>query len=567
MGVSGAGCYEGVPSFDAASESSSSDGDPTGADGGSDADTTEGNADDGGNEACEPTASPLRRMTNRQYIATLEALFPGHELDELAEILPMDASQHGFTSAAETQVPSDALIEGYQRGALMVTELALGDPQRAAATLGTAIPEDREQARQLATESLATLGPRVFRRPLGPGELDRYVALFDEQFATPTSSAPEDFVVALSVAVQALLQSPSFLYVFGTEPVDGPAGQIVPLSDYELASRLSYLVWGSMPDAELLDAAAAGELTDPGALEYQARRMLDAPAAIAALVGFHGEWLELDDLLDEMKDPATHPTWSDDVQASLHHQLAAYVELVMQDEGTITALMTHPQAPIDATLAAFMGLPAPSADWEPTTLPGPQRRGFLTLPGFLAAKAHPVHPSPVLRGVFIRERLLCLDLPEPPDDIDATPPDDPQAASTNRERYEQHVDDPECSGCHGVIDGLGFPFEQYDAIGMFRTTDAGQPVDASGEIVGTDVAGPVADAAELVDTLTSSTDLRRCVARQWFRHGFAHDVAQADTCTLDVLDAALAESGGDMRELLVAFVSTKAFTHRRLPHD
>lgn len=576
------GCYDGV---DVPGQSGGGDDETGGASGGTGnataADTdqasgTDGTGPDGetdddtvGEISCAPAASPLRRLTNDQYVNTLEALFPGHSLDELYGVLPADASMHGFKSAAETQIPSPALVEGYQRGALFVTEVVFADAAQAEATLGVAIPQDREEARQLALDTIDTLGARVFRRPLSDADRARYGALFDDAYAAE-SSVDDDFIVALSVVVNAMLQSPQFVYIFGLAEVEDDGSGVAPLDDYELASRLSYLLWDSMPDAALMAAAAAGELGDPDQLEAHAIRMLEEAPARGALATFHREWLHFDDLLGEMKDPLTFPDWSDDVQASMHEQMSRYVEHVMfEGDGTVEALLTGVEVPVDSTLAEFMGISAPANDWDPATLPGDGRRGVLTLPGFLAAQAHPVNPSPVLRGVFVRERLLCQPLPEPPDDIDPIPDNGGEQGDpvTNRDRYQEHVIDPACAGCHVLIDGIGFPFENYDAVGMHRTLDAGQPIDASGELIGTaDADGPVANAGELIDKLASSEDVQRCVARQWFRHGFAREVsdAEGDTCALDLLDGALADSGGDIRELLLAFVRTQSFTHRRL---
>ncbi len=576
------GCYSGV---DAPGQSGGGDdetGEASGGTGGETAADTDADSEEGGTESdgdtddetggevsCAPAASPLRRMTNSQYVNTLEALFPGNTLDELHGVLPTDASLHGFKTAAQTQIPSPALVEAYQRGALFVTEVVFPDPTTTEDTLGVSIPSDREEARQLGLDTIDSLGVRVFRRQLSDGDRARYGALFDAAFVDE-SSVEDDFIVALSVTVNAMLQSPQFLYIFGLAEVTDDGSGVAALDDYELASRLSYLLWDSMPDEALLAAAAAGELTDPDQLEAHAIRMLEEAPARGALATFHRQWLHFDDLLGEMKDPATFPDWNDDVQASMHEQMSRYVEHVMfEGEGTVEALLTGTSVPVDQTLADFMGIPAPDDAWAPATLPGEGRRGVLTLPGFLAAQAHPVNPSPVLRGVFIRERLLCQPLPEPPDDIDPIPNDGEGGGDpvTNRERYQEHVTDPACAGCHNLIDGIGFPFEVYDAVGMHRTLDAGQPIDASGELLGTtDADGPVANASEMIDKLATSEDVQRCVARQWFRHGFAREVsdAEGDTCALDLLDTALADSGGDVRELLLAFVRTESFTHRRL---
>lgn len=567
-GLFAGGCYVGGPGSAGADDGGTDSGGSGGQDDGSD-----DSSSDQPNAECGPQASPLRRLTTVQYVNTVEALFPGWDFEAVASMMPLDGSSEGFENAASMQVPSPALVSGYQRAALSITATIFADGAATAQTLGQEIPADRQEAIALAHGTIEAYGPRIFRRPLSDDERQLYVEMFDASFED-TGYPDDDFVVALAVTFQAMMQAPAFLYIVehGEGEAEAEPGEVVPLTSWEMASRLSYMLWDSMPDDELFAAAEADALRTPEQLEAQARRMLEAPAARTMMRNFHRQWLRFDDLLDEMKDPATHPEWSADLAQSAYQQLGEFVEHTMfEGEGTLGALLTSNEIPVDARIAPLLGVTA-SDDWEPLVLDPEQRRGVLTLPGILAAQAHPVHPSPVLRGVFIRDRILCSPLPPPPDNVDAIPPEEGQGgeATTNRQRYEEHVTNAECAGCHQFIDGIGLPFEHYDAIGAFRTEDAGLPVDASGELVGIgEVDGPVDDAMQLIDRLAASEQAQQCVSTQWFRHAFARDAEPSgtDACTTDDLQAALAESGGDIRELLVRLAVTDGSRQRRIPID
>ena len=556
------GCYVGVDAdLGGGDGSSSSDG----------TDGSDGDDDDVGpdGQLCRAHESPLRRLTVRQYINTLEDLFPGQSFDDLETLLPADAHAHGFENTAMLQVPSSALIEGYQRGALEVTRTVFAGAEAFEVATGLPVPGSTQEANTAAETLIRELGRRIFRRPVRDAEVERYGQVFAASFES-TGNLGDDFLVAASLTVSAMLQSPSFLYLLeeGQGQDDAAPGELVALTSWEVASRLSYFLWDSMPDEELLVAAEADALQTPDQIEEQVRRMLELPRGRAAVVNLHRQWLGFDHVLLEMKDPASYPDWSEDTLLDAHEQLERFVEHnFYAGDGTLEALFTSNEAPVSAELAQLMGVSV-SGDWDVVELDPSQRRGILTMPGFLAGHAHPVHPSPVLRGQFIRDRVLCAPVPPPPDNVDATPPSGADENSTNRERYDAFLENESCAGCHVLLHGVGYPFEAYDSVGAFRTTDAGKPVDASGELVG--IPGldtiPVDDAMGLVDAIAQADATRRCAATQFFRSGFARDPQeQADSCLTDDLVQALDESDGDLRELMVTLARSTDFRHRRIP--
>jgi hypothetical protein len=241
-----------------------------------------------------------------------------------------------------------------------------------------------------------------------------------------------------------------------------------------------------------------------------------------------------------------------------------FVEKTIFDgDGTLGALLTSNTTWINAPLADLYGVPAPTGDgFTQTALDPTQRGGILTLSGFLASHAHPVDPSPVLRGVFILDRMLCAPPPPPPPNVPLTPPTaEPGVRTTNRQRFDEHAKSPVCAGCHTRIDGVGFPYESFDSLGHFRTQDNGVPVDPTGQLMGAGASdGPVANAIDLGHKLASSDAVLRCAAKQWFRYAYGRTELEGDAPALSALGDAFLAKKGDIRELLVAIVMQPGFS-------
>jgi hypothetical protein len=277
------------------------------------------------------------------------------------------------------------------------------------------------------------------------------------------------------------------------------------------------------------------------------------------------QWLDYDRIANVGKAVSLFPAWSSAIGKLMHLETQAFIEhVIFDEEGTLTALLTAPYSYTNAALAAFYGFPEVSGEgFEQVRLDPDQRAGLLTQGSLLTINAHSDQTSPVHRGKLVRERILCDLLTPPPDDIMITVPDvDP--SSTARERFAVHSENPYCAGCHVLMDGLGFAFENYDAIGVFRTMEAGQLIDATGELVESDIDGAFDGAVDLAHKLTQSGDVQRCYARQWFRYAYGRGELEdvEDACTLAALDEHLAATGGDIKELLVSLTQTDAFLYR-----
>ncbi len=547
------GCYSGV-----SGSSSVGLGEGTQTAGNDDAGDSDdgGSTDDGAASECgEPGVgvSPLRRLTRSQYNNTIRDLL-GIEGDPSATIAP-DEKVGAFYSNSTASV-TELVAEQYMRVAENLAETAIAD-------LTALVPCDPAVDDQAAcgAEFVDTFGKRAFRRPLTDEERTALTALFEK------GRAEVGFAEGVRLVILAALQSPQFLYHLELDLPDAQGGDVIALDGYEVASRLSYFVWDSMPDDELLRAAGAGELDDPDTLRAQAERMLDDPRAADALASFHVQWMHIDALPILEKNAEAYPAFDTTLRDAMAKETGRFADWVIRsDDGRLETLLTAPYTFLEGPLFSLYGV-TPPADHDPTLpveLDPTQRAGLLTQAGVLAVHAHADQSSPVHRGKLVRENILCTPLAPPPPEVDVVPPPlDPNA--TTRERFDQHRSDPSCAGCHNLIDPIGFGFEHYDGIGAWRDIDAGKAVDATGELIGTkDIDGEFDGAPELARLLASSEQVRTCVAEQWFGFAFGRSPAEDDSCSFDTMSAAFAESDYDVRELLIAIVTTDAFRYRRI---
>jgi hypothetical protein len=506
---------------------------------------------------CTPSIAPapLRRLSYAEYQATTKDLLG--TLKTADTLLTRDPAARGFENRAALLNPSPALVEQWGDAAI---DAGL-KVSAAMAPVVSCAPKTAAEEKTCGATFIAEFGAKVFRRPLTAEEKADYGAFFEAERANA------DFKGAVQLTTEVLLQSPQFLYRIEQGDASATLAQAdrIGLTQYEIASRLSYLLWGSMPDKALFDAAAASGLGDAAAREAQARRMMADPRAGAMMVEFHRQWLDLDRLDKEPKDAATYPKYDDNLKSAIREESNRFVQKVMwQGPGTIAAFLTSTDAVVNAPLAALYGVTAPASGWGDVKLDPSQRAGFLTRANFLASRAHALEGSPPLRAVFIRDRLLCMAPLAPPADANLSEPKATAgtAAMTNRQLFEARIAPATCKGCHTIINPMGYGLENYDAVGAYRSTDDGLPVDASGSITGTDVDGPFNGGVELSKKLAQSKTVQTCVAQNWFQYALGRDLATEDSCRLAKLNLALSDAGGDVRELLIALVKSPEFVYR-----
>ncbi|WP_438029457.1 DUF1592 domain-containing protein [Sorangium sp. So ce233] len=507
-----------------------------------------------------PGASPLRRMTRFEYNNTIRDLLGDDSAPADAFVVEEEAL--GFNNQAAALGVTPLLAEQLMKASEAIAARAARDPERLLAGCDPAV----QGPDACAAELIERLGKRAFRRPLTPQEIERFERLF------AWGDDEHGFSTGVEVVIQAMLQSPHFLYRVELGMPDPAGDAVVALSDHEIASRLSYLLWSSMPDDALFAAADAGELRTAEQIAAHARRLLEDPRARAAVANFHAQWLQLTNIDTITKDTAAYPRFHDGLPALLRAETEAFLDhVVFEDEdGDVATLLTAPYSLMNAELRAFYGLeeaPADGAaapgDLAVVPLDPAERAGFLTHASLLSVLAKPDQSSPIHRGKFVRERLLCQTLPPPPPDVDIQPPAVRPGIPTRRQ-FERHAEDPGCAGCHRLMDPIGFGFEHYDGIGLYRATDQEVPVDASGEIAGSrGTDGRFDGAVELAHLLAESDEVRQCVATQWFRFGYGRAEQAEDECSMSQIQRAFADSGYNIKALLVALTQTDAFRYRR----
>jgi hypothetical protein len=498
---------------------------------------------------CDPKApasaefAPLARLTRREYARSVRDLL-GFDFP-IANLQP-DGIVGLFFANVSTPV-SEAQVDEYRLAAEQIAEAATADP---AALTGCA-PETGEVC---ARSFIQSFGRRAFRRPLGAEEVEAYLAMFR------VGSGRDAFCGGVRLVITGMLESPSFLYRVEQSPRLATAP--VKLNAFELAARLSYLLTASTPDPALLDAAASGALDTDAGLATQTERLLQSPAGQSAVGAFHGEWLKLSGLAEVEKDAELFPSWSDDLRRAMSAETEAFVGYVLgQGDGRFATLLTAPFSVIDPALAPLYGVTAPAAAGR-VDFPSAQRSGLLTQPAFLAVKAHDRQSSPVRRGIGLLQSVACINMPPPPPSIMVQEPKI-DANATTRERFAAHSNNPTCAACHTKIDPPGFAFESYDAVGQYRTTENGKPIDTAVTLasVAPDIDGSYPNARAMLEHLAVSKTAGDCYALQWFRYALKREPVARDACTLGRALGAFQISQGGIEDLVRALASADAFRY------
>lgn len=511
--------------------------------------------------ACNPDAplavtTRLPRLTHRQYDATVRDLL-GVDVGASVEFL-RDPDFAGYDNDEEALKVTGRLARDYRRAAEALAEIA-SDNGTIVARL---VPCDRfADPEGCARTFVQSFVGKAYRRPLDEEEVTRYLALFAR--GALVGDGPDAFVEGVQLVVEAALQSPNFLYRVERSEAIGDDGNVA-LDGWEIASRLSYMLWGTMPDDALFAAADAGELQTPEQVRAQALRMLEDPRAEDVVADFHDQWLQLDGVQDLSRDPALLPDFGPDTVAGMRLETDMFVRyVVFEMDGGLRDLLTAPIAFPNDALAPIYGLagtgnPVP----ERVDLDPEERAGLLTQPSFLATHAAFRETSPIQRGVFLHRQILCTDLPDPPANVNRDPSSYQGEARTTRERVEGFTSPAECQVCHAVINPPGFAFEGFDAVGRRRLEDNGVPVDTTGTLELASGSMPFDDAVDLVHVLAEADEVRRCYARNWFRYARARTPDRGDSCDIDHLADVLEANGSSVKDLLVEITQTRGFLVR-----
>lgn len=495
----------------------------------------------------------LERLTRRQFQATVRALLED-EVD--VATLPTELTgSSGFDAAG--------LVGSVDADALMITAEAVAARNRSRLTTLVACDLEARGEPACARQFIAEFGARAFRRPLFAHEQEELETLY----ALARAELAADHVDGLRIVLQVLLQAPQLLYhLERVVPLVVDPDGLVTLDGYELASRLSYFVTGSPPDAELIEAAASGELMTDVGLESHARRLLATSLARDQMVDFFIQWLQVRDAATAPRAPSVIA--AEELQAVrpwLLEEVSAFVrQIVFEENGTLSELLTRSESFLNEPLAKLYGVSGiTGTELRRVALPPEQRGGLLTLPAFLFTGHSPLETDPIQRGKRISERLLCQVLPSPP----ATVPDLPPVREnqTTRERFAEHSTNPSCSGCHVLLDSVGFGLEQFDNVGRYRETEHGEPVDATAHLpLGDAPPVPFNGVLDLSRQLLASADFEDCFTRQWLRYSLGRSDLGADGFSHARLRERFSASGGRIQELVVALTLSPSFRRRSL---
>jgi hypothetical protein len=506
-----------------------------------------------------PGKNPLRRLTLLEYKNTIR------------DLLGVDVGQVSLAGLADDQESS---LSGFVKGSTLTT----GEDARAlmssadaaakllAGNLGkvlpcSPVPTAAGDQDACAAKFIEQFGLRAFRRPLAQGEIGALTKVYQDQRGLGV--AFEDTIVTM---ISTILQAPSFLYhweIGQTTPIRD--GALIRYNPYEIASRLSYLFWKTMPDQKLFELAGQGGLTAPDQIAAEATRLLSDPKAGDAIGDFHFQWLEIAGLSDMPKDNMKFANYSPAVAAAMTEETTRFVQDVFFGPSpTLQTLFTSTSSFVDQNLAKIYGVNFTGMGMQKVALDPTQRSGLLTEGSFLAVGADADDTLPPRRGNAVLHRALCIDLQVPPN-IVVPAPADPNPMQTTRQRFEEHGKLDCAKGCHNFIDPVGFAFENYDAVGAYRTTENNQKVDASGT-VDLPKSGTVTfkNAIELSALLAKAPETKDCMVRQWARFGLGRREEATEEPSFKVLAQVFESSGYNLRDMLVAFTKTRMFTHRAL---
>lgn len=508
-------------------------------------------ADDLVPRACTDSAfakSPMRRMTRDEFHHTIEDLF-GSDLGPVRTDLPSDEVTAGFANNALVALQLSH-VQDYQTVASRIAEAAIERSERLFSCDANVSEMD------CARDVIANLGKRALRRPLDSEEFEDFWGIYTSK------QGSSGHLQGMRLVVEALLQYPDFLY----RPIRGEATSVEgvrKLTGIEIATRLSFFLWSSIPDAELMDAALQGELAFTAGIRKQTQRMLNDAKFDRSLDQFSLQWLGMRPEVPS-KNADEYPQFSPQMWDSARRSVARFFSQAVRDEDRLADLLTASRAFVDQTLAPVYGLAVNSGDLAPVTTDPKQRRGLLTQAGVMQALGTSEVSRPIKRGIFVRNRLLCQDPPPPPPN--GIPPIAPSVEpKTIREQLEAHRKDPACASCHSFFDPIGMAFENFDGIGAHRNNEGQAAINASGVLTETDVDGAFDNGLELMDRLKTSTMVSQCFATQLFRFAVARLDEETDACTLAALEADFRQNEYTLLSLFEAITTSDAFRFTGTP--
>ena len=508
-----------------------------------------------------PAALPARRLTRAEYNASVAVLL--QDSTSPATNLPPEVIGNLFSNDSAQQPVSDDLVAGYNTvaadiatRATQATVLAALAPCAAAATT----PSAQDACAQTFMQSFVA---KAYRRPLAADETAGLLAL--EQGVTASAT----FSSGLGAIIETALQSPDFLYriEFGvTDPADPTLRR--PSGD-EMATRLSFLFWGVGPDDALRTAAASGELLTTAGVLKNAQRLLADGRSHGVVKYFFDSLFPLTTLTDLARDPVLYPNFTNQIGSYMRQETETFLDNeIFSGTGTWPSILTANYTFVNGPLATYYGISGVTGNtFQKVQLDTTKRLGLLTQGGVMTGTTVTNSTNPVLRGSFVVNKLMCqnIGLPSDPAILAQVKIPDEVTGTTGRQRFSQHSLQTICRGCHSLMDPVGFAFENYDAVGQYRTTDGGQMIDASGKIpdVGGVTEPTVIGGIEIAKQLAQSEVAQQCFAQHWLEYGYGRTLhgAPAELCLQEKINTAFKASGYNVKQLMLDLTQTPAFLY------
>jgi hypothetical protein len=498
-----------------------------------------------------------------QRVFSLELLNPMPYLYETKVKLPAGPQEFSVAFVNDFSDPKASNPNLRQRN-LYINYLEVRDdndhqplpPMPAALAANFTVKPTPDTKTAAAREILANFTRRAWRRPVEAAELDNLMKLF-----AMADNDGQSFESALKLPMKAVLVSPYFLFRGEVQPDPDNPNSVHPVTEYDLASRLSYFLWSSMPDDELLDLAEHGQLRQN--LEAQVRRMLASPKAEALVENFSGQWLQTRNLDFVAPDKDLFPNYDSSLREAMRTETQMFFGSVMREDHSVMDFLTGDYTFVNQRLAEFYGIQGVTGDqFRRVSLDGTPRRGILTQASVLTITSNPTRTSPVKRGKWVLENLLGTPPPPPPPDVPLLPNDGHPDSGTLRQQMIEHRANPACASCHAQMDPLGFGLENFDAIGQWRDKDGDDKVDPSGQLA---TGETFAGAVELENILAAQRrdEFLECLTEKMLTYAIGRGVEPYDHPALDQIKAAMEKNDLKFSTMIMEIVKSVPFQMRR----
>ena len=510
----------------------------------------------------DPGPPPVRRLTRDEYDRTLRDLL-GVEF-KAAEVVGMpadgDGSGSGFANLAEALILPPVLMEKYFAAAEKALDLVFGKPKAREALL-VARPGPELAEREAARRVIARFVRLAYRRPVAEADLVRYLALFDRSKAKGAS-----FEDSTRLMVKAALLSPHFLFRVERDRASPGSVAPYPVADHELAVRLSYFLWSTMPDATLGELADQGKLAEPATLEAQVRRMLVDPKAKALTDHFAEAWLQVGKLANARPSQESFPTFNGPLRQSLRDETLTFFDQLREQDRSVLELLDADYAYLNQDLARHYDVPGVEGQGlRRVALPaGSHRGGLLGMGSVLAMTSHTDRTSPTLRGKYILEVVFGTPPPPPPPNAGKLADEKPKPGEepkSFREQMARHARQADCAACHARIDPLGYGLENFDAVGRWRSEQGGRPLDASGKLPGGESFDGVEELKRII--VARKGEFERNLIEKMLSYALGREVQGDDECAVRAIQGDLERGGHRFSTLVLGVVRSVPFRMRR----